>query len=1366
MKRRDFLKWTGAAGAITLITPANIEQTFKPNISSDLEENFISPPDSAKPYTMWFWMNGNVTKEGITLDLEAMQSAGIGGIFNFDVGTDIPKGPVEYLSEEWLQLKKHALQEADRLGLEFVMHNCPGWSSSGGPWITPELAMQQLTWSEVYVAGSKQINITLPRPISRLDYYKDIVVLAFPSLAGEAALQTITASSSKGPIDIKQLTGEDPEGAIVQPKEKNLPAYLQFEFNEPYEARSLTFLISSIPESTSTDQVDLAKRTSVLLEASDDGIRFHPVTFINTGPQGELLLGDKFITYDILLTRAKFFRLSSFEARRYRQVRFSGITRVKNWMEKANHRATYIGEMASIQSSNDQKIPGNSVIDSDAILNISEYMNKEGKLQWNAPASNWTILRIGATLTGKLNRSAPDTAIGLECDKYNKAAIDFHFKKMFESLLPSIKMLAAKGKMGLEIDSYEAGMQNWTPDLLEQFRKRWGYDLLQYLPAVTGGRVIGSLNITERFLWDFRRLQADLIAENYYNRFKELCHQYSIISCIEPYEMGPMEEMQIGSKADINLGEFWNGISTILAVIPPVRRSPKLAASISHINGQKITGVEAFTAEPESAKWQEYPFAMKAVGDKVFTKGVNRMVIHRFAHQPYSSASPGMTMGPWGINFDRTNTWWKKGKSWLSYLTRCQSMLQQGSFVADLVYFTGEDANMFTKVTPDELNPTPPQGYDYDLINAETILKYGKIVNNRIVLPNGMTYSILVLQNYKGITLELLRKLRDLVHQGMILVGSKPERSLGLSNYADEDATFKNAANEIWGNINGNTVTEHHLGKGKVFWGQLLQSILQKLNIKPDFELSSQSGDAPLMYIHRNTDDADIYFITNQRRTYENMVCTFRVNNKQPEIWDAATGKITTCFIYETVDDRIQLPIQLEPYGSVFIVFRSLTSAPRLKSVEKDNIPVLSTKPFPQKLRKLYKDVTNSFTISLWAKPEMNILLNPDIIVGTIEDVWTDYYAIYPPSGKRLYGEGHATCGLTVGRNGVAVWENSKRNPVLVMAAPIAISGWSHIALVYKDGTPSVYVNGKFIRKGKKGGKIIHPGLGEAYFNKGASYYNGDMTKPLLFTQVLSADRLHQLADEEASLTQTSPFIVELASREKTALLIRQNGNYSLNHSNGQRETFQITGINNPVEIAGPWHVSFPPNLGAPLQITLPKLISLHKHPDNGVKYFSGTATYTKSFILPTGKLNSGKHLLLDLGRVEVVAELSVNDKDFGILWKRPYSADITDAIQTGMNKIEIKVTNLWPNRLIGDEQVPDPDKFAPGAGSSGFESLTGGAILQLPDWYIQGKPKPVNGRITFATWKHYTKDSPLLESGLIGPVRLMTVVEKMIKSI
>ena len=1364
MKRRTFIKRTGAAGLITVIAPSNFARWFNPSATSTLESDFRKPPLSSFPQTMWFWVNGNVSREGITLDLEAMKQAGIGGFFNFDVGTGIPNGPVAYLGKEWVELKKHAINEAHRLGLEFVMHNCPGWSSSGGPWITPELAMQQVTWSETFISGDKDINLHLTKPPNRLNYYRDIAVVAFPSLEREDLLQKIVVSTSDSGLNKQVLTTQNQEeGIVAHPTKNGESAWLRFEFEEAYEAKLLTFYIAAIPDGSTRDiPLELGERTSIVLEASDDGIVYRTVTPINTGLETELLKSDKLIVFDIPVTKAKYFRLSSSKARRYRQVQFSGITRLKNWMEKTNLRArtsTYVEETSTIDQNNEQQVPQSSLVNADSVVDISKYVDNNGFLTWHAPAGNWTILRIGFTPTGTPNRAAPETGVGLECDKYSRTAFDFHFSKMMEQFLPLVEEVRGKGKLGLEIDSYEAGAQNWTLGFETMFSKFCGYDLNKFLPALAGGRIVGNVDLTERFLWDLRKVQATLIADNYYGRFHELCQLHGMTAYMEPYESGPFEEMQIGSRGDVNLGEFWNGIFTASPVKRTFRRTLRLASSIAHTNGQKLVGAEAFTSDPDSGRWQAYPFALKALGDKAYTNGVNRLIIHRFAHQPHPTAKPGMTMGPWGIHFERTTTWWKQGKEWLQYLSRCQHMLRQGHFVADLVYFTGEDANMYTRAAPEELEPPPPEGYDYDLINAETILKYGRIEKGRLSLSDGMSYKVFVLQNYKAISVPMLRKIKEMVDEGLILVGSKPERSTGLMNYADDDAVFKTIADDLWGGVDGHTVTEKAYGRGRVYWGRSLKSVLNALQLPPDFEFTSRSGDAPVLYTHRKFNDTDVYFVSNQRRSYEELVCTFRVGNKAPESWNPVTGKILKFGIYDTSGDRVRLPIQLEPYGSTFIIFRSTPSSKRIVEVRKDKRVILSSNNYSPTDRNLHQGTANNFSICFWAKPEINILLNPSFTMGSIGVPWTEFYAIYPANGKDLYGKGHATCGVAVGRNGIAVWEDSSGSPELVLAAPVNISGWGHVAIVYTQGIPMVYFDGRIINEGKKSKNHVHPSVDKVYLSEGASFYNGDMSEPVLFDRVLSESDIARLLSQEHPL-QDEDFDIEITETTRPGLLIKENGRYQLQNLEGMILPFEVSNIHEPFEIKGPWEIHFPPDLGAPPQIVLPELSSLHRHSTPGVKYFSGTATYRKTFSL-TNLLSKDKLYYLDLGGVEVIAEVRLNGKDLGILWSRPYKVDITNVLKQGSNSLEIKVTNLWPNRLIGDEQIPDPDVFAPGAGASGMEGLTGGYIERFPRWFVEGDPKPTDGRICFATWKHYVKTSPLLESGLIGPVKIREAMLK-----
>ena len=1219
--RRDFLKRVAAAGLAVVVTPSGMFAARRgAGAAPGLSEAFLHPPASAKPLVFWYWMNGNVTRDGITRDLEAMARVGIGGVVNFDGGTLIPKGPVVYLSPEWLDLKIHAIREAERLGLDFAIHNCPGWSSSGGPWITPELGMQQLVWTEAPAGGGGNVRIALPRPAARLGHYRDVAVVAFAAAPGSP--------------------------------------------------------------------------------------------------------------------------------------------RVADWQKKANAAFGVDG----VATSSDHRPSG---IAPGSVIDLTARVDSGGVLDWDAPAGDWTVMRFGHTAMGTQNRSAPDTGVGLECDKYSKAAIEFHFDHMMERLLPALAPLAARGRAGLAIDSYEVGMQNWTADFPAEFRSRRGYDLLPWLPAMAG-LVVGSPEQSDRFLWDVRRTQADLLADNYYGHFAELCHRHGLVTWAEPYDRGPMDELQIGGRIDVNAGEFWFGLSSIFQNNKTMRRTPKLAATAAHANGRPVVSAESFTCEPESGRWQEHPFAMKGLGDRIFTEGVNRIAFHRYAHQPHPDAAPGMTMGPWGMHFERTNTWWEQGREYLAYLSRCQALLQHGVFAADLAYVAAEDANRYTKVTRDELDPPPPEGYDYDVVNAETVvgrMAVGPERPSMAVLPGGTSYRVLVLQHEGAVSLGLLRKLRGLVQGGLVVVGRRPERSPGLEGGREQDEEARRIAAEMWGDVDGHAVTEHRFGRGRVIWGRALAAVLASLDLPPDFESSSRSGDAPLLYIHRRSaggdPEADVYFVSNQRRTREEVVCTFRVSGRQPEAWDPVTGAQAPLGVFAVEGGRTRVPLVLEPSGSVLIVFRSPSAAPRATAVDRGGTTLIGTRAFPPRARIRHERVANTFTVAFWAKPENSVMLATSGFMEHVEDPWTDGYAIYPPPGEALYGPGHATCGVAVGRNGVAVWEHSSRTPVFRFAAPAALSGWTHVALVYREGVPSVIVNGALAGSGTHSAAVVHPGVGEAFLREGASYYQGDMTGPRLFDEALDEARLRRLAAERPS-REPRMAAAELATADGRAQLrFWEDGAFRVRRPQGSA-TVRVKGAGRLGSVDGPWEVRFPPSRGAPERVTLPALVSLHLHDDPGVRFFSGTATWSADFRIPrvpglaAAGQPGGRRVYLDLGQVEVIARVRVNGSDLGTLWARPFRVDITGALRDGAhNRLEVEVTSLWPNRLIGDEQLPDPDTYAKGGQGGPFSALSNGAIQQLPDWYRRGAPKPADGRVTFTTWKHYAKDSPLLESGLVGPVTI-----------
>jgi hypothetical protein len=996
--------------------------------------------------------------------------------------------------------------------------------------------------------------------------------------------------------------------------------------------------------------------------------------------------------------------------------------------------------------------PGPDVVPLDRVVDLTGQMDASGRLRWQAPPGRWTVLRFGFTPLGTLNRSAPDTGIGLECDKYRSEAIAFHFDKMMQPLLPLVAPLAAKGHVWLEVDSWEVGMQNWTPGFEKEFQARNGYDLLRLLPAMTG-RVVGAVDTTERFLWDLRRTQADMLADNYYGKLAELCHQHGLKLALEPYDRGPMEEMQIGARGDATFGEFWQGLSSIFQNNLTMRRTPKLAATAAHVNGLRIVGAEAFTGEPESARWQEHPFAMKARGDLAFTHGINRMLVHRYAHQPHPTAAPGMTMGPWGIHFERTTTWWEPGRAWLAYLARCQALLQEGLFVADLAYFTGEDAGVYTQVPPGELHPSPPDGYDYDLVDAEVLLKRARVAGGRLVLPDGMSYGVLVLQRQRTLTLPLLRRLRDLVRAGLVLVGPPPETTPSLREHEAGQREFDSLVAELWGS--GAAMVQRSVGQGHVFWGRPLPELLEELALPRDVEISSASGDAPVVWIHRSIGGAEAYFLANQRRSHERIVATFRVADRAPELWDPVTGAVTPAAVYAFESGRVRVALELGPCQSLFVVFRSAAPPESRVRIARDGVPILDTRPFAS-AEAPRAAVQNDFAITLWAKPETNVMLSTNNFMEGVKDPWTDQYAIYPPSGAELYGLGHLACGLAIGRNGVAVWERGSGPPVFALAAPARLSGWTHVALVYRAGIPSVYVGGTLVKTAERKRGDVHPGVGAAFLADWASYYNGDMTEPIVHERPLTDSEVERLAQAKRDRARTSSAILEPVGGDAPALRVFENGSYEATTSGGRSSRFAVQDIDPPLVVTGPWRVEFPSGSGAPSAIELAELASLHLHAEAGVRYFSGTATWRKEIEIAPGSVTArDRALFLDLGQVEVIAEPSLNGQPLGVLWARPFVVDVTRALRPGTNLLEVKVTNLWPNRLIGDEQQPEEDKFRPGAGGSGFASLSGGAIEVLPEWYRRGQPKPASPRVAFATWKHYTKESPLLESGLVGPAVL-----------
>lgn len=1303
-----------------------------------LEAGFVSPPDSAKPHTWWHWMDGNITKEGITQDLEEMKRVGVGGAQIFDVAVGIPRGPVRYGSDEWRAMVKHAAQEADRLGLELCMHNCAGWSSSGGPWITPELAMQIVTFSERRVKGPGRFEEVLAQPPTKLGFYRDIALLAFPTPEAEVAVPEgnsqpqITASDPQ--FDASKVTDGNPDtqaGLSLRPATEGESPYILLTFAEPFTARALTVLGGSGRDAISCD-----------LEVSEDGVEFRRVARLGITPP-EITRPPSVTNFDPV--SARFYRLVFPQATRrtvrvvLAEVRLEASARISNLGPKAGYVR---GDDPAPDS---REVGPEAVVKRSAILDLTSQMNAAGRLTWDVPEGDWTILRIGHTPTGKENHPAAEEGRGLECDKLSKEAVDAHWAGMMGKVVADLGPLTGKSLRHVLIDSYEVGPQNWTAHFREEFQTRRGYDPLLYLP-VMAGRMVDSMDVSERFLWDVRRTIADLFADNYYGRFATLCHERGLQLSVEPYGNGGFDDLTCGGRGDIPMGEFWVGSGND-------NWCSKLASSAAHTYGRKYVGAEAFTASAEAGRWQNHPYAIKALGDLIYTGGINRFIFHRYAHQPWLNVRPGMTMGPWGMHFERTVTWWDQSPAWLTYLARCQYLLQSGLFAADLCYFTGEGS---PKAPParGNLRPAPPAGYDYDACNAEVLLTRLSVEDGRLVLPDGMSYRVLVLPPSDRMTPEVLRKVRDLIRAGATVVGPRPTRSPSLTRRPDCDAEVRALADEIWADCDGERVKEHKLGQGVVIWGRPLEEVLAAQGLKPDFEFASADGRARLVEIHRTVGEAEVYFVSNQNRRSEVVDCTFRVSGKVPELWHPDTGKIERAPLYRKQEGRTTVTLRLDPAGSVFVVFRQAAGdADHLVSAERDGRSALFPKPGPVADLQIRRAVYGVLTVE-----------QPDLV-----DVTEQLRALVRDNRLSVRADN-------------AIAGDPAPNVVKQLRVEYTVDGQPASATVDEGAMltiPAAGVQGKLeIRRALYG--ILPPESAEppkqpwvdvteklaALVQDGAltvvadNLLAGDpaplVVKQMLVEYTLDGEPYTKIVRENQTLqipdgTEKAGTLAELPAAElavsadgKAVLTAWEPGLYELTTAGGKKLQARVEDIGAPVEVSGPWELRFPPNLGAPEKVTLEALASWTKSEDPGVRYFSGTATYVKQVVVPQDLLGVGKVLLLDLGKVREIAEVRVNGRDLGILWKPPFRVEVTDAVKPGANLVEIRVTNLWPNRLIGDEQLP-----------ADIEWTAGGALKEIPRWVSEGTPRPEPRRVTFTTWRHWAHDSPLLDSGLLGPVTL-----------
>lgn len=771
------------------------------------------------------------------------------------------------------------------------------------------------------------------------------------------------------------------------------------------------------------------------------------------------------------------------------------------------------------------------------IINLTDSVDPNGRLRWQVPPGRYTVLRFGYTATGMTVSTNSPGGGGLAIDYLSRAALDFHFEHIVPVLLkdldPSIKSLRY-----LHDDSWELGATNWTPDFAVEFRKRTGYDMVPYLP-ILAGKILESREISNRFLYDFRRVIADLICDNHYEHFRSLARRHGL--GLHPESGGPhpapIDALKNLGRNDIPMGEFWARAQTHR--VEPFRRLYiKQAASAAHIYGKRFVQAEGPTTI--GPHWEKDPWDLKPTMDRVFCEGLNRLVIHTFTHSPASAGLPGNEYFA-GTHLNPNITWWRQAPAFFDWVSRAQALLAQGRFVADVCYYYGD--NTPNQVPLKHIRPELGEGYDYDVVNSEVILTRMRVEDGRLVLPDGMCYQVLVLPDRKAIPPAVLKKIRQLVHDGAWVIGPRPVTSTGLADYPASEQSVVEIAAEMWGRIDGRQVYRHRFGRGLVWWGKSVRQVLAEKKVQPDFSYEATNENGYIDYIHRRTDSGDIYFLANRMEQQEQLVCSFREQDKQPELWRPEDGATIPLTVYAKENGRIKVPLHLDPYGSLFILFRN--PAPR-----------------------------------------------------------------------------------------------------------------SPVELVVKDQT-------------------------------------------ILFPQV-------------PTVGSSDGFFEELADG---SYCLKEEGRYRFITASGRERLFEA-GPAETMALSEDWSVHFDPRWGGPDSVAFAGLISWPDHAEAGIKYYSGTAAYKKTVRLEAAQI-SGKRAILELGQLHNLAEVWVNSRFVSVAWKKPFQADITDAIRAGENSILVNVVNLWPNRIIGDLQTP------------------------------------AGHRYTKTNVIKFNAHSPLLPSGLLGPVRL-----------
>lgn len=876
-----------------------------------LQREFVTPPEEVKTSVYWYWMCGNISKEGVVKDLQEMRRVGINRVFIGHNYFDPYAGGrnVKLMSDEWWEILHTAVKTAGDLNIEVGMFNSPGWTQAGGPWVKREESMRYLNSSEMQVKGPQKLNAKLEKPHSD---FQDVKVIAYPVAETEqSVLNTKNARISVSPAieqSDKMFDGDRLSDIRLR---QNVDYCIDIKSDKNFTARSLTIYPSHCNINAT---FELQARTgNEYRTLSNFEIDWHFLAII----VGFQPFAPVVMTIDD--TTATDFRLlvkNRHHEGGIAEVELSSAPRIENYAAK-----TFAKMFQNPLPQWDYYLWREQPETADVSLNInpakvvdiSQYMAADGTLTWDVPAGNWTIIRTGMTSTGVTNNPAGPDGTGLEIDKMSKEHLATHFDAFIGKILKRIPAEDRKAFKCVIQDSYESGGQNFTDDFLERFKERYGYDALPFLPAYFG-KVVGSKEQSDKFLWDMRRFVADRIAYDYVGGLRELCHKNGMTTWLENYgHWGfPAEFLQYGGQSDEVGGEYW-----LPNVFPSWENDlgnieNRAASSCAHIYGKPLVSSESNTSGGPA--FSRVPADAKQRTDKYFSEGVNNTLLHVFIQQPDTNRYPG-TNAWFGTEFNRANTWYTHIDLFLNYVKRCNYMLRQGLNVADIAYFIGEDVPKMTGVQ----DPPLPSGYQFDYINAEVLLRDAFVKKGMITLPHGTSYRVLALPHIKTMRPKLLMKIKQLVQDGAIILGSAPTHSPSLENQPEADKSVADMAAELWGNVDGVRNTSRTYGKGMVFDGVSLEELFAQIGWTADCK---SQNNAPILFGHRTMNKAEIYFLSNQSEDRQKTVIQFRVKGMQPELWNPMHGTVRKLSEFSVNGDITSVPVTLEGFESAFIVFR------------------------------------------------------------------------------------------------------------------------------------------------------------------------------------------------------------------------------------------------------------------------------------------------------------------------------------------------------------------------------------------------------------------------------------------------------------